>query len=129
MNKSFIAGLLLVTLAAFLVGGALTGPTQSEVEAEIGDALVDNCDLDREFREQNRKRSIAAAKSYKFEIQANEKLIEVVNTILAEGDPFPEIEALGKALDRQNRKLVGLRTSFTIVPLPECDDLRAFIED
>jgi flagellar motor protein MotB len=138
LSKAFLFGLFLASVAAFFLGAFATGPSQAEVDQqvqrEIGDALVSNCQSNLAFRRQNLKRSRAATKSYKYEIQANEQLIEVINLSIAQSaaetgvTPEPLVK-LGHALDRQNAKLGDLRASFKIIPLPECEELRQLVED
>lgn len=114
---------LLCTMGAMFGAWVLApGVSDQELRERLGDALVENCDLNLKYRQQARSRAIANDLSTKLQVSANEALINVVNEIQRfPGPHLPSIEVLGRKLDRVNAQLSDVRAETTkLLPLPDC---------
>lgn len=115
-----VVAVFVTLLGAFAGSSFVNRVDPSDVE----DALVRNCDADRQFRIEYRDRAIVEKNLVSSVITANEAIIEVVNA-----NPGSDtLKALGLKLDQINFDLTEDLKKIDILPLPDCHDLRKVID-
>lgn len=97
--------------------------SSTDLNNEVANALVANCEKNLVYRKQARERTKANDQGTRLQIRANDALAQVVREIQQNGTTLQTIGLLGQRLKRVNDQLREIRENTTaLLPLPDCSD-------